>query len=565
MNTLPFLISLVAAIGFGAFAIVSLRREKKAKAILDQHKLEERQHLYETRVLREIQSRIGYSIDAGEAMGLIMTNLDDLFSYSVASLAIIKDYKLVFKTFIHEPVGHEFLEDLREKMIRSLAASIDGHLPSDIEESILGVPPDENKSHPESFFHIPFVVNDKVLGVITIASSRPANYTEKEMMLFYSVTSMVTRTLARLEDMMQAEKSKLMAMIGSLADGIFVVDDKNQLVLINNAAKTFLHISKNDPNIIDVLSALPNTYDMSSRIGQVIRENKETVEKNFQIGDKFFEIHITPVHSSSVQTAQNVIGASVLLHDVTLEKSISQMKQDFTSIMVHELRSPLTSIRASTQLLLSTSDLNDEEKKKLITLISAQSNKLLDQVSLILDAAKLDAGLFKIQKVPDDLKKLIQERVALYLPQAEQKQLSIVVDIDPGLPLFSFDPQHMGQVVSNLISNSIKYTYEGGKIHILAKHEDGKITFSISDTGIGIPKDKQNMLFTKFSQIAAAGVPHRGTGLGLYIVKGVIDAHSGTISLESEEGKGTTITIALPADQIAQANVPLPTAMPIAH
>ena len=177
---------------------------------------------------------------------------------------------------------------------------------------------------------------------------------------------------------------------------------------------------------------------------------------------------------------------------------------------------------------------------------------MLDEVALILDAAKLEAGLFTIQKIPGDLKQLIAERVQIFQSQAHEKFINLLVEVDPSLPTFNFDPIHIGQVVNNLISNALKFTSSGGSIKISAKPAIGSVVISVSDTGAGIPKDKQHLLFTKFTQLSGAQHGSVGTGLGLYIVKGVVEAHGGTVSLDSEEGRGTTITFSLPIDSSAK-------------
>ena len=228
------------------------------------------------------------------------------------------------------------------------------------------------------------------------------------------------------------------------------------------------------------------------------------------------------------------------------------MKEDFTNVMVHELRSPLTAIKASSELVINPpGPLTEEEKNKILTFIAGQARKMLDEVALILDAAKLEAGLFTIQKIQGDLKQLISERVQIFQATAHEKFINLIVDVDPSIPAFNFDPIHIGQVVNNLLSNSLKFTSSGGTIKISARPAIGSVMVSVSDTGAGIPKEKQHLLFTNFTQLSGADHGSVGTGLGLYIVKGVVEAHGGTINLESEEGRGTTISFTLPIDNAA--------------
>ena len=150
-----------------------------------------------------------------------------------------------------------------------------------------------------------------------------------------------------------------------------------------------------------------------------------------------------------------------------------------------------------------------------------------------------------MQKTDADLRRLIEDEIIFFAPQAESKYITLRKEIDDNLPEFMFDQRYIALVINNLMSNSIKFTNVGGSITITARKENNDIILSVTDNGIGIPKDKQGSLFTKFAQVATKD-QHVGTGLGLYIVKGIVDAHGGKIFLDSEPARGTTVTIKLP-------------------
>lgn len=559
-------VAIVATIVFGVVAIFFSMKEEKAIQKLVENEKKQKQRLYEITMLKEVQDRIGYSLNVEKVVDVITGSLDTLLSYSTVSALILDNDKFIFKTHIKEGVSKNYLENIKTSMQNSFRAMEGNSIPDRIEPNISGVAVDDlNHAGPSSFFHIPLIINDRVVALMNVASTKENLYSEEEMTTLYKIAAMASETLSRLENILQLEKGKLMAMIGSLADGLFMVDVNGQLNVINDAAKDFLDIPKENPTTIDLLSALPNTYDFSAKIQRAINHKRVIEEKEVNIDEKVFQIFITPVFDESITTERKVIGASVLLHDITLEKSVAKMKEDFTNIMVHELRSPLTAIKASSELLMNPpAPLADEEKNKIIGLISGQSRKMLDEVSLILDAAKLEAGLFTISKIPGDMKKLIQERIAVFAPQAHERFINLDVDIDPSIPSFKFDPIHIGQVVNNLISNSLKFTSSGGTVKLTAKPAIGSVVVSVSDTGAGIPKDKQHLLFSKFTQLGGTQNGVVGTGLGLYIVKGVVEAHGGQVSLESEEGRGTTITFSLPLDSAAKTDAATPATAPVA-
>jgi signal transduction histidine kinase len=546
-------IAMSATIIFGIAAIIFSMREERAIKKLVENEIRQKQRLYQITMLKEIQDRIGYSLDVEKVVEVITESLDAILKYSTVSSLVWKDEQLIFKTHIKEPVSKNYVESIKSSMLQSITAMEGSDLPEAIDGNISGMALDDlNHASPASSFHIPLLVNDRVVSLMNVSSTKPNLYTEQEMTTLYKIADMASAALSRLANILSVEKGKLMAMIGSLADGLFMVDVNGQLTIINQSAKDFLGIPKDNPTTIDLLSALPNSYDFSGKIQRSINHKRVIEEKEVTIEEKVFQIFITPVFDESITTEKKVIGASVLLHDITLEKSVAKMKEDFTNIMVHELRSPLTAIKASSELLMAPpGPLSDEEKNKIIRLISEQSRKMLDEVSLILDAAKLEAGLFTVAKLPGDLKQLINERASVFQAQAHERFINLVIDIDPSIPNFKFDPIHIGQVVNNLISNSLKFTSSGGTVKLTAKPAIGSVQVSVSDTGAGIPKDKQHLLFSKFTQLGGTQHGVVGTGLGLYIVKGVVEAHGGQVSLESEEGRGTTITFTLPMDGAA--------------
>lgn len=243
-------------------------------------------------------------------------------------------------------------------------------------------------------------------------------------------------------------------------------------------------------------------------------------------------------------------------HLAQKEKEL-RLREDFTHMMVHELRSPLTAIKDSAQLIISSRSLKKSEKNKLVSIIEDQAKIMLDSVSSILDAAKIRSGRFTVQKIPGDIKKTVKESVQMFLPQAKNKKIKIITEFTENLPVVSFDPIRIEQIMNNLLSNSLKFTPEKGKITVSIRFDPAKknnhslIYINVSDTGIGIPKEKQGLLFSKFSQVNQKNhddpqQPNPGTGLGLYITKGIIEAHGGSIYLNSEEGAGTTISFTLP-------------------
>ena len=570
--TLPILIALFAIFFFGGIAIMAEIKARRAERLFAQQE-EQRQQLYwEKILLQAIETKLDYSLDTQTIADTILNNIEHIIPFSSASAMVLttnkaggKPEKIHLKILLKNPLNQSYIDTIKSSMTQSLTQLYTKPLPATIEETHMGSQIDEQQNkQPKSFFHIPLFVNNEVTGLITIASSEEDVYKDQQMTILYRLTQRAMHILSQFSDVLHREKGKLTTLSSNLKAGVFMLDLKEQVTVINTAAKSYLNITKDNPTITDILAALPPNYDLGFKIQSAINDNHVIAENEITMGDKTFSITITPVLSEHGEN-KNVIGALVVLHNITLEKELVKMKEDFTSIIVHELRSPITSIKASSDLLTSQTPLTDEERQKLLSLIHEQANKMLQEVSLILDSAKIEAGMFKIQKIKSDLKKVIDEKIAIFAPLAQEKFVTLNSDIDSTLQPFAFDPHHVGQVISNLCSNSLKFTPSGGRITVTAKQAPpspaggtGFVTISVSDTGAGVAKEKQHLLFSKFSQIQTSN-SNKGTGLGLYFVKGVVEAHGGTITLESEVGKGTTITFTLPVDISSQIAFQTPT------
>lgn len=525
----------------------SLREQKTKKALLERE-ISQKHRLYEISILKEIQDQIGYELDVEKVIDVVTGSIKNLFAYSTASSLVIKEDRLIFKVHLEEVVNSIFIERVKQSMLASLAQLSNSPLPKKIDVNISGVPLDyASVTSPSSFFHIPLIVSNNVVGLISIASDTPNLYKEDEMTVLYQITEQASKALTKLQDLLKTEKGKLTAMIQSLTDGIIMFDANNQLLVINPAAKRLLKIEKNSPNILDVMTAFPKENNIADKIKNSLAKNTTEEIKEIQVDGKSINASIIPVVDP--KTAK-VFGTSVLIRDITLEKNLLQMKEDFTNIVVHELRAPLTAIKGAASLMKDPSNIQEEEQINLIKLINNQSKKLLDEVSSILDAAKLEEGKFTIYKQPNDLKKVINDTLEVFTHQAQENNITLIAETG-NIPAFPFDAQKISQVINNLLSNSLKFTLGGGKIivkAVLSSQEN--VTVSVSDTGVGIPKNKQEILFAKFSQVAYPQSDFKylttGTGLGLYIVKGIVEAHGGSVSLQSEVGKGTIVSFTLP-------------------
>jgi len=529
--------------------VFMLIKQRQTRLEIEKKSNLEKQRLYQISILKEVQDKIGYSLDVEKIIDVITGSLKHLLPYSTASSMVIKENKIVFKVNVDESVTSAFIKTVKQNMLNSLSVLLN-ELPSEINETVYGIPFEDSKlNFPLSFFQIPLIVNNKVLGLINVSSTKAKQYQEQETTLLYQITEQASTALSRLENVLETEKGKLTSMISGLADGVFMLDATKNLLLINDAARNYLNLQEKT-DYFQVTAAFGSFYDISAKIDQAISTNLIVEDRSVALKDKFFEVFITPVWLHHEEEKQSSIGVSVLLHDVTLEKNLNKMKEDFTNMMVHELRAPLTAIKDSAELMVEDKNLSSDQEK-LLSIISQQSRSLLEEIGGILDAAKIEAGKFTVRKTTNDIRKLIKDVVGSFAPEARKKQIYLSEELIEPLPSVSFDYLPLTHVLNNLISNSLKYTKEGGKVTVTAQKDADFLKISVWDNGIGIAKEDQKDLFSKFYQVRRTTQDYskKGTGLGLYITKGIVEAHGGSVGVDSEEGRGTTIFFRIPVDE----------------
>lgn len=373
-----------------------------------------------------------------------------------------------------------------------------------------------------------------------------------------------------LQRLTSVDKDKLIAILGSLTDGIVLFDNTDSVSFINRSAKRYLNIPTDQPTFSDILNQFPQPIHLTEKLREVFSYNRMVSLSEVTVRERTFRVFINPVQQNEKIPndgyEHHVVGATLLLQDLTHEVQVEKMKEDFTHMIIHELRAPLTAIKDAASLL-DTESISADDKKPLLKMIHDQAKILLTQVSTILDAGKIESGKFTIQKTQGDIGKIVEGEVSFFLPEAQKKQITLVAEIGNNLPQLSFDAVRITQVINNLISNGLKYTNPGGMIKVTADSKNDQATnqpeavcISVSDTGIGIPEEKQQLLFTKYSDIGndtSGKNSGQSTGLGLYIAKGIVDAHGGTLTLQSEPNKGTTFTICLPLRDEESTNQPL--------
>ncbi len=345
------------------------------------------------------------------------------------------------------------------------------------------------------------------------------------------------------------EKSKTHTIINSMTDGVLVVDKDGAVALLNPAATRFLSVSADD--------VLGKAVD-DIQVEELSKVIKEVLEKDTEnLAGVSQEIRVTPegreiflrCHAVPVKDEDGaLLGCVAVLQDITQLKELERMKADFVAMVTHELRAPVAAIEQQLTVILKglAGEIN-ERQARMLGRAKERAKGLLDLVKDLLDLSKIEAGMQVQYMEPVDIGVLLTKVVELMQSQAEQKGLTLEFDLEEGLPSVNADAANMEGVFTNLISNAIKYTPEGGLVRVTGKREGEYIRIDVQDTGIGISEKDLPRIFERFYRVKTEKTRQIvGTGLGLSIVKQVVDAHLGTIDVQSVENQGTCFTVRLP-------------------
>ncbi len=341
------------------------------------------------------------------------------------------------------------------------------------------------------------------------------------------------------------EKSRLKTIINYMANGVIVTNRNMEVVLNNPAIKRLLEISKDVENPIQAAEIIKeeSLLDTLSLILSNNSSDDKCISQEIESGGYFLRAISAPVLGPDSE----IVAAVTVLENITAFKQLDQMKSDFVNMVAHELRSPLVAIRQLNGVILDglAGPLGDKQRD----FINRGVNKIDALIALIndlLDVAKIDAGKFVQERVPTDIGKVIEDIISLLEPRSTKQGVNLSFSFKDLKPIQS-DPKNMEEIFNNLISNAINYSPEGGDVMVTAESLGDYIEIKVKDTGVGIDPEELPKIFDKFYRVKSPKTRDvMGTGLGLAIVKGVIDAHHGTIDVESVVDKGTTFKVLLP-------------------
>lgn len=348
--------------------------------------------------------------------------------------------------------------------------------------------------------------------------------------------------LARTLDALGAERDQLANILGSMTDGVITFDAGGAVLLFNPPAASYLapltELAVGQRLGLDII--LP---ELEEAFRQVVQTG--TVQgAEITAGAKVLACRLAPLRDARGA----VRGVVSVLLDMTRERRLEEMRREFVANVSHELRTPLTYLQGYTEAILDGLAADPAEEKKYLKIILDETLRLRRLVSDLLDLSRIEAGQLALEKGEVNLAELCSEVAEKVRPLAEEKGIRLELDIPAALPAAWGNADRLQQVLINLLDNALRHTGAGGKVAVTAKVQGEELVVSVHDTGPGIPPEDLPYIFERFYKVEKARTrTTAGTGIGLAIVKGLVEAHGGRVWVESTPGKGSVFTFTVPA------------------
>jgi len=534
----------------------------------------------ELATLNDIAAAVTSSLDPREIYHLVMEKINQFFRVDAGSLLMLDDEtgELVFVMTLEE--GQEKLVGLRVPA----GAGIVGDVARTQQYAIVH----DAESDPRfyravsvgigynvhSILCVPIVVKGRTIGVIELLNKRTGHFTEEEAIRLTRMAATIGIAIenARLFQQVSTVRDRFEAIVNSTNDGILMADMRGVVVASNPAAAQIFHRSRESligcqlDELIDELMSRALVVEEPTWLNE--GASHRVIEIELNDGPVRYVRHTTlPV----LDTANMQIGRLALFEDIAKDRELARLREDYTGMLIHDLRAPLTAIMNGIMMMLrGLGGPVSEQQRELLGIAYQGSQTMLEMVNTLLDISKMEQGRMNLNLEPLSPYALVDEAIERLRASIQQRRINLVQNLAISLPPIEADRDKIVRVLQNLIDNAVKFSPErgmvtiGGRYLALASHVAGDVhpdlpfalpemeagewlIYWVRDEGPGIPPQYHARIFEKFGQVQQQ--KSRGTGLGLTFCKLAVEAHKGKIWLQSREGLGSTFAFALPVRQ----------------
>jgi two-component system phosphate regulon sensor histidine kinase PhoR len=359
----------------------------------------------------------------------------------------------------------------------------------------------------------------------------------------YALAHAFNRMAATLEERLATateERNRLIASLDSSVDAVVALDEKGRVAFANAAAERLLSRSRAELEGRPFAWLLPE-----AEVVEALRASREEGRQETRViqrpNRQHLQLFVTPIVGGGEGWS-----ALVIFHDLTEVKRVEEVRRDFVGNVSHELRTPLAGLKSVLETL-SAGALDDPDTARgFLTRADGEVDRLVKMVEELLELSRLESGEVPMAQEPVQIGAVLETAVDRLRPRAERKGANLGLDLASGLPQVLGDADRLERVATNLIGNAIKFTQPGGTVRVSAASSNGAVTVTVSDTGVGIAPEDLPRVFERFYKAdRSRGDP--GTGLGLAVVKHTVEAHGGSVTVDSEQGRGSAFSFSIPA------------------
>jgi diguanylate cyclase (GGDEF)-like protein/PAS domain S-box-containing protein len=521
---------------------------------LNHAKQELERRLTAMNVIQKLSKSIEYPYGYSEILQTILRFVPEIIEQEAIAALVGNQDGVALHSYLSKDIGKANMNWIRERLLEQYFYLADQNLrPEKMEERSQGVECSDFLSAPiASSIFLPLKYDDQICGVIGCFSSNFSefNYFDQQMLdLFVNLSF---NAVVNMRDLIDRERKKIRAMVESMVDGVLMADQNDEVVVMNQAARKILRVSRREDSISKkYFQETLGFYPFTLTKGLVHKAGLQaTIKEEIKVFDKTLHSIVSPVYD----TDGNQTGTVVVLRDITEQKETEERKSDFLSVISHELRTPLASIGGSLDLVLDkVVGAINEKQRRYLELAKDSCQKLNFVIDDLLDISKFEKGRMEIHMEPISIIQLVEEVAEKFQPSAMEKDIVIKLE-KPSQELKVYaDYNRLVQVMNNLLSNAIKFTAAQGEIEIrvfLPKVLSPHVGVSVKDTGPGIRTEDLERVFDKFEQVRHSETRKiGGTGLGLAISRSIIEAHKGKIWVESKPGEGAKFICLLPVEK----------------
>jgi two-component system, OmpR family, phosphate regulon sensor histidine kinase PhoR len=530
----------------------------------------------ELHVEKELIHNMGYSLKVTDILKQLIEAMSQIlpkptyFAYSMPFSDPDRPSKLMY---IHASgaLGKDYLQSIK----KSIQMACDT-MPTSIQqgkgvkawaqgdflfEFIEGTQDDTQKIKPLSSFNVPLFIQGELLGMMNISSEVKNMFTAAHIKLVNNMVNTAASTIMRLRHLLQAEESGVQSLVESLSNGVVMFDLERRVSMTNPAIEKMtglppkgFYLSELSKLFTSAAAAAAAAAaadkallaDFDKKIDQTLLTGEVTHIEEVNISRFSYEVFISPIRNHE----KKIMGGAIVLHDITHVKEIDRMKTEFVSIASHQLKTPLTSIKWYTEMLMKEDRNLTPEQRDILQQSYESSQRMSRLINALLNVSRLDTGQIKVEPKPVYLEDFITQCISGMQGMIEKYKGEIEFrKPDQPFSKIPIDSALLGHVLQNLMTNAILYTPEDRKCLVIIQlsQKDDDFIISIKDNGIGIDKKVQSRIFDKFFRADNARLQDTtGSGLGLYIIKAILEASGGTIRFESKEGEGTVFFVTFP-------------------